>query len=502
MNPPYRLSSFKNGEITNIFTDFMNPNDPIHRDSFKMVVNESLYEQLGVSPQATLKEIRTKYYKKIKIYHTDLLPSAKKKEFYSNRCNELNEAYNILSDPKKRAKYDILGLNQDLNLEAEYKDKTAEEMRREIKIQKMCYDKIKRDERIKSQSNIILNLNSKAQIQNINSNFSWRSTLNSNNFINFKASTAFDLNDINKSMIHNKIEFQHNFESSSIKLGSNLNNKKEVSFDLNLGFGSSVDNPSLNINLNSDKIGKIELKKDVQMTQSDHIQFSSNFEMDNSLNHSFNIKTNLLKNLDENNKLGFGISIVNSNEVQCCFNWETGRHLFSIPIPIWEELTFMNVLKTFAVSSTLNFLLSSFFIRPYRRRNLEEIRRENYEINKKNSWKLKQWINEKQMEIYQKMDFEESRRGIVIMNARYGVLNDEYSTEYQGYIDVTQSLQFHVKNSTLELSNFLVEEGFYDPAPGEKKELEVIYKFHGKLHYVIKGDGEVLQMPLSEHLDE
>ena len=216
----------------------------------------------------------------------------------------------------------------------------------------------------------------------------------------------------------------------------------------------------------------------------------------------FEFKTKLLKNLDENNILGFGISIVNSNEIQCSFNWETKNHSFSIPFPIYQEFTFTNFLKSILISTGFHFLLSSFLIRPFRKKNLEEIRKENFEFNKENLRKLKTWQKENQIEILKKMDFEESRRGIVIMNARYGVLDDEYSTEYQGYIDVTQSIQFHVKNSSFELSNWVVEEGFYDPAPGEKKELEVIYKFHGKQHYVIVEDGHVLQMPLSEHLDE
>ena len=264
MYRPYHLNSFKIDKTSEAFTNFMNPSDEIYRDSSKIVVNETLYEQLGVSPKvkknmswlnfifkSTLKEIRSNYHKKIKIYHSDRLPSEKKKEFYANRCNEINEAYNILSDSKKRIKYDILGLNQDLNLENEFKDKTEEEMRNEIKIQKMCYEKLKRDERLKSQSNIILNLDSNLNsIKNFNSNFTWRSNLNSKNFLNFKATTNFDLKKIEKSTIENSIQFQHNFDSNSIKFGSNINNEKKISFDFNIGIGSTIENPLLNFNLN------------------------------------------------------------------------------------------------------------------------------------------------------------------------------------------------------------------------------------------------------------
>jgi DnaJ homolog subfamily C member 11 len=210
-----------------------------------------------------------------------------------------------------------------------------------------------------------------------------------------------------------------------------------------------------------------------------------------------------MKKLDEHNKLGFGLSILNPNgSIECSFNWERDLHSFSIPITIFEEFSWGNLLKATLIPTSLHLLFSMFFIRPFRKNTLSEIRRENYEINKQMEKKKKKWTQDNQKEILEKMLFEESRRGIVIMNAQFGVLDDEYSTKHQGYIDVTQTLQFYVKKSELCLSNFSTQEGFYDPAPGEKKQLEVVYKFHGKQHYVFINEDEELQMPLSKHLDE
>jgi curved DNA-binding protein CbpA len=105
--------------------------------------------------KAPLQKIREKYFKKIRVYHTDLLESEEKKEFYLNRCNDLNQAYSVLSNPKKRLKYDLLGFKQ-FTFDKEFDDKSEEEMRKEIQIQKMSFNKLKRDEQMRATSNMIL----------------------------------------------------------------------------------------------------------------------------------------------------------------------------------------------------------------------------------------------------------------------------------------------------------------------------------------------------------
>jgi len=66
------------------------------------------YETLGVSKTATEDEIRSAFRKLARKYHPDV---AKDKKTAEEKFKQINEAYEVLSDPEKRNKYDQLGAN-------------------------------------------------------------------------------------------------------------------------------------------------------------------------------------------------------------------------------------------------------------------------------------------------------------------------------------------------------------------------------------------------------
>ena len=71
-----------------------------------MADKRDYYEVLGVDKSADASTIKKAYYKLAKQYHPDVNPGDKEAE---KKFKEINEAYAVLSDADKKAKYDQYG---------------------------------------------------------------------------------------------------------------------------------------------------------------------------------------------------------------------------------------------------------------------------------------------------------------------------------------------------------------------------------------------------------
>ena len=68
---------------------------------------KDFYNILGVDPQASNDEIKRMYHKLSKKYHPDAnITDPDLRKWSEDRMKELNEAYDTLKDPLKRAMYD------------------------------------------------------------------------------------------------------------------------------------------------------------------------------------------------------------------------------------------------------------------------------------------------------------------------------------------------------------------------------------------------------------
>ena len=71
-----------------------------------MAAKRDYYEVLGVSKDAQDAELKKAYRKLAMQYHPDKNPGDKEAE---EKFKEVSEAYDVLSDPDKRARYDQFG---------------------------------------------------------------------------------------------------------------------------------------------------------------------------------------------------------------------------------------------------------------------------------------------------------------------------------------------------------------------------------------------------------
>src|SRR6202167_1385147 len=69
---------------------------------------QDYYDLLGVARKALVKDIRAAYRKLARKYHPDLNPGDKSAE---EKFKQIQEAYEVLSDTKKRQMYDQFGFN-------------------------------------------------------------------------------------------------------------------------------------------------------------------------------------------------------------------------------------------------------------------------------------------------------------------------------------------------------------------------------------------------------
>ena len=71
---------------------------------------EDYYQVLNVKRDASLDEIKKAYRKMARKYHPDVNPGDKQSE---ERFKKISQAYDVLSDPKKREIYDNYGTYSD-----------------------------------------------------------------------------------------------------------------------------------------------------------------------------------------------------------------------------------------------------------------------------------------------------------------------------------------------------------------------------------------------------
>ncbi|CCW64135.1 unnamed protein product [Phytomonas sp. EM1] len=105
------MSSFEDRQSKLLYSDDEEDQRQHSFNENTMPDNSTYYMRLGVSKDATQHEIRRAFLKLSQHYHTDMymMHSEAVKNAMNTRFLELQEAYSVLSDIKKRAAYDAVG---------------------------------------------------------------------------------------------------------------------------------------------------------------------------------------------------------------------------------------------------------------------------------------------------------------------------------------------------------------------------------------------------------
>ncbi len=204
--------------------------------------------------------------------------------------------------------------------------------------------------------------------------------------------------------------------------------------------------------------------------------------------------------------LGFGIGLNPQAGLHFDLSWQRLGQSVQLPVAILplDELTtsrlVMAVGLPWATYATFEFL----YLRPR-----EKSRRQR--LIKAQRKKLRSKIAARREEAAQAVELllpsvairqhhEMERGGLVIVSATYGT--KEKNGEWKGASDVTVALAALVDDGQLSLARRLDKSrliGFWDPAPLERKVLEVRYLFEGKEHKVKVRGGQGLVLPRREH---
>ncbi|KAK4694065.1 hypothetical protein P7C70_g8809, partial [Phenoliferia sp. Uapishka_3] len=123
---------------------------------------ESYYAILNLPLTATSSEIQSSYRRLAPLLHPDRHPSPSQKQAADRSFQLLQTAFEVLSDPHKRAIYDQFGqAGLKVGMEIQVKGKTAKEMREEF--EKLARERLEKnvEEMVRSRGELTLTLDAR-----------------------------------------------------------------------------------------------------------------------------------------------------------------------------------------------------------------------------------------------------------------------------------------------------------------------------------------------------
>ncbi|XP_019316798.1 dnaJ homolog subfamily C member 11 isoform X2 [Panthera pardus] len=213
------------------------------------------------------------------------------------------------------------------------------------------------------------------------------------------------------------------------------------------------------------------------------------------------------RKISRHSVLGAAVSVGVPQGVSLKVKLNRASQTYFFPIHLTDQLLPSAVFYATVGPLVVYFALHRLVIKPYLRAQKEKELEKQRESTATDILQKKQEaeaaVRLMQESVRRIIEAEESRMGLIIVNAWYGkFVNDKSKkSEKVKVIDVTVPLQCLVKDSKLILTEASKAglPGFYDPCVGEEKNLKVLYQFRGVLHQVMAPDGEALRIPKQSH---
>ncbi|XP_043779264.1 dnaJ homolog subfamily C member 11 [Cervus elaphus] len=213
------------------------------------------------------------------------------------------------------------------------------------------------------------------------------------------------------------------------------------------------------------------------------------------------------RKISRHSVLGAAVSVGVPQGVSLKIKLNRASQTYFFPVHLTDQLLPSAVFYATVGPLVLYFALHRLVIRPYLRAQKEKELEKQRESTATDILQKKQEaeaaVRLMQESVRRIIEAEESRMGLIIVNAWYGkFVNDKSKkSEKVKVIDVTVPLQCLVKDSKLILTEASKAglPGFYDPCVGEEKNLKVLYQFRGVLHQVMALDSEALRIPKQSH---
>ncbi|KAJ3101781.1 hypothetical protein HDU97_001065 [Phlyctochytrium planicorne] len=257
------------------------------------------------------------------------------------------------------------------------------------------------------------------------------------------------------------------------------------------------------------------------------------------------------KKINKHDRVALGVECGNLTGILMRLRYMRLGQKLSVPVIISPDLDLQLAFLAAVVPFIAVVSFDRLVFEPWRQKKFEErlkiIRLENAEVLAERKRNAEDAIKLMRDQVGRKVDAEEMKNGLIVVEALYGKLppspNDRFfgkelsfgtirgmfsnvsgsSTPMESradlhegisqdagvepaareYIEVTLPVQNLVVNSQLHINGGFSKShlmGFYDPCLGESKTLRITYSFRGKLHFLEVDDTSAVAAPLRAHL--